>query len=150
MEKLTCSTCKHIGSHYHDGICVQWHFCGKSTERRRDTMKPTGDFAQDFMDNFRTFFDASAQQATCHYYEEAPPLSDKDAALLVQFDDDGVARFRFFSDDNTHAHQDNRRLFERYDYADERRDGAIFHGYRLTDVGKLVRKRHLTTVSAAA
>lgn len=74
----TCATCKHIGVAYwghHSDYGGETHLCGKSDARRQDQMKPTGDLAEDFMRNFRTFFDAKAKQASCKYYEEQEVLS---------------------------------------------------------------------------
>jgi hypothetical protein len=142
-EYQTCATCKYMGGVYHDTGCRQDHSCGKTAERRRDTMKPTGDFAQDFMDNFRTFFDAGYRQRACKYYEEGAP-SDADAAMLLRFDDKGLASFAFFGPENAEASRHPKKYYEQDWY---RKDKDGYRSYKLTDLGRITRE---TLVKAIA
>lgn len=105
----TCATCQHIGGKYHQAFS-QMHYCTKSDIRRRETMRSTGDFAQDFMNNFRAFFDASVRQKACNHYSEAEPLSDDDAEILAMFDEKGLAEFKFFSRENSIAGKHPKKL----------------------------------------
>lgn len=67
-------------------------------------MKPTGDFAEDFMCNFRAFFDAKAVQCACGYYEERPVVSGEVAELLLSMhNNEGRGAFTFFSRENSIA-----------------------------------------------
>ena len=134
QEHPTCATCKHIGGVSWDTGSRQDHYCGKSAARRRDEMKPTGDLAQDFMDNFRRIFDASARAAACRHYEEAGALGLAEAFLLSLFDADGRAVFTFFSSENRVAESGNK-FWERDSYRD------LKHGegraYKLTELGRV-------------
>jgi hypothetical protein len=132
----TCATCKHMGGLSWDNGSRQDHYCRKSDERRRDTMKPTGDFAQDFIDNFRTFFDASARSKACKYYEEAPPITAEEAEMLGRFDADGEAELAFFSNENSVASRHNEKFYQRDWY---RNVDPGMCAYRLTDLGKVTR-----------
>lgn len=96
----TCATCAHIGRIYWGDDDRRIHHCGKSDERRRDNFQPSGDFANDFMSEFRRFFDASADQKACRYYEERPPLDQETVALLGTIASAGTAVFGFWSREN--------------------------------------------------
>ena len=100
----TCATCKFIGQAYWGSSCDyggKTHFCLKEKERRSETMKPTGDFAEDFMRNFRAFFDAGALNAACSHYVEREPLEPAKVAVLERMSESGgKAAFGFFSDEN--------------------------------------------------
>lgn len=140
-RKLTCATCKHIGptywgSHWDDG--GRTHTCKKEAERRRDTMKPTGDFAEDFMRNFRTFFDAKAHNTACKYYEERDPVNPDQARVLkLLLDCGGKSAFGFFSAENRICEHMSGKFVERDEDARRRRhpsDGT--RDWMLTEVGK--------------
>lgn len=137
----TCASCKFIGRSYwgHDSdYGGRVHSCHKEAERRRDTMKPTGDFAEDFMRNFRTFFDARAQQKACRYYEERPLVSDEEAALLLAMSETGgKGAFAFFSSENRLASQMEGKFTEPDDWTRHQRkssDGT--RDYILSHVGR--------------
>lgn len=141
-EKPTCATCKHIGQAYWGS---DWdyggrtHFCLKRDERRSDAMKPTGDFAQDFMDNFRTFFDAKAHNAACRYYENREPAKPDQARVLKLLQDcDGKIAFGFFSEENRICEGMSGKFVERDEGAARHRhpsDGT--RDWKLTRVGKV-------------
>lgn len=145
-EKLTCGTCAHIGQQYWGSA---WdygghtHFCKKEPERRRDTMKPTGDFAMDFMENFRTFFDAKAHNTACKYYEEREPLADEMRSILVELlNSDGKAAFAFFSKGNGLCEKMDGKFVVRDDCASRQRkpsDGT--RDWQLTEVGRAEARR---------
>jgi len=140
-EKLTCASCKNIGMAYWG---ASWdyggrtHFCLKDGERRRDAMKPTGDFAQDFMDNFRTFFDAKAHNSACKYYEERKPVnSDQARVLKLLLDCGGKSAFGFFSAENRICEGMSGKFVERdEDAARRRRPSDGTRDWMLTEVGK--------------
>src|SRR3546814_6254740 len=48
---------------------------GRSAQRRKDAFRPSGDSADDFMSEFRKFYDAQSGQPACRYYEACEPLS---------------------------------------------------------------------------
>jgi hypothetical protein len=150
MTEKTCAFCRHIGGHYWGDIDRQDHFCGKKDERRRDGRTSSGDAAQDFMDDFCRFYDASARQKACRYFEETDPLGAAEIALMERFDAKGVARFQFFSRENGEAERHPSRLFERDSYADERRSDGFYKGYRLTNVGRLRWEHHLASSTTQA
>lgn len=141
MSENTCATCQFINDaywgHYSD-YGGRIHFCKKSDERRRDTMKPTGDFAEDFMANFRTFFNANAVQRACKYYAERAPIEPEKAAILVyMLEHDGKAVFKFFTEESLLCSKMNKLFVEKDDYVDIRGSYA----WRLTEVGKVEARR---------
>lgn len=121
----TCATCRFIGVSYW-GHWSDWggreHHCLKGDDRRRDTMKPTGDIAEDFMRNFRTFFDAKAPNRACRYYEEREPLSPDKLSLLRSIAaNDGKGEFPFFSPENRMCSSMSGKFVEENDWARSRR-----------------------------
>lgn len=137
-QQATCSTCKHLQQAYWGDEGDRIHFCGKKNERRRDAFKTSGDFAQDFMAEFRTFFDASHRTLACKYYEEREPLPAPVMALLKEIDANGGEKdFAFFSDENRLCEQINGLWLECVEYS-RRNDGR--REYRLTAVGKAILK----------
>lgn len=68
-ENKTCADCANLGRKYWGDDDYPIHFCKKSAERRRDGLKPTGDSAEDFMSEFRKFYDASPRWKACKYFE---------------------------------------------------------------------------------
>ena len=68
---LTCESCVHMGGRYWGSDDRPMHHCGKSSERRAANFKSSGDFAQDFMDEFRKFYDAGPYQSAemCSFFE---------------------------------------------------------------------------------
>lgn len=136
----TCATCQFIGASYHGShydYGGRTHFCGKEAERRTATMKPTGDFAEDFMRNFRTFFDAKAINAACKFYVEREPLDQKKMAVLeAMAEAGGKSAFAFFSDENRMCEQMSGVFVERDETAARQRkptDGT--RDFMLTRVG---------------
>ena len=68
---MTCESCKHMGARYWGSDDYPNHFCGKTDERRAAVFKSCGDFAEDFMSEFRKFYDASPRQSaeSCSFFE---------------------------------------------------------------------------------
>ena len=85
------------------------------------------------MDNFRTFFDAAPDYASCGYYEVGQPLSESDAALLAHFTQSGRAVFGFWSDEAALAYRAQGRLTKREQHAKCERGEVVFV---LTDLAK--------------
>ena len=56
------------------------HFCGRERERRAANFRTAGDFAEDFMQEFRKFYDAGPQQSAddCAYFEPKPTAAQAD------------------------------------------------------------------------
>jgi hypothetical protein len=137
----TCASCKFIGRSYW-GTDFDYggrtHSCLKENERRKDTMRPTGDFAEDFMRNWRTFFDAKAQNNACRYYEERPVVSNAQAVLLLAMSENGgKGSFSFFSNENRIATELRGKFVEEDDWARHQRkpsDGT--RDYVLSHVGR--------------
>lgn len=136
----TCATCAFVGAAYW-GSSFDYggktHFCGKEAERRAETMKPTGDFAEDFMTNFRTFFDAKASNRACRHYVERDALEPaKMAVLEAMAAAGGKAAYGFFSDENRLCEQMSGIFVERDEAAARERkptDGT--RDFVLTRVG---------------
>ena len=145
-EKQTCATCTYIGKTYH-GHADDWggkmHTCKKEPQRRADVMKPSGDSADDFMRNFRAFFDAKAGQTACRYHEERPALEGEEARVLgLLSEQGGRSAFGFFSAENRICEGMSGRFVERDEYAGHRRaasDGT--QDWMLTELGKHEAKR---------
>lgn len=68
---LTCESCVHMGGRYWGSDDRPIHHCHKSGDRRAANFKSTGDFSQDFMDEFRKFYDAGPHQSAecCSFFE---------------------------------------------------------------------------------
>lgn len=68
---MTCESCVHMGGRYWGSDDRPIHHCGKSGDRRRANFKSSGDFSQDFMDEFRKFYDAGPYQSAecCSFFE---------------------------------------------------------------------------------
>lgn len=135
--KNTCGTCAFLGGAYwgdRSDYGGRTHFCKKSDERRRDEMKPTGDRAEDFMQNFRTFFDAHATRTACGYYEERAPLAEADILLLAAMRANNErGAFGFFSQENRTCERMDGWFVERDRWASQQRaasDGT--RDWRLT------------------
>ena len=77
LPDLTCASCVHIGRIYHDNGLQPDYWCGKTNERRAEEMKPSGDYTEDFMRNWRAFFDARPDQRACRHYRARPIASDE-------------------------------------------------------------------------
>ena len=112
-------------------------------------MKPTGDFAEDFMRNFRTFFDAKANNAACRYYEVRKPIEESKMAILrAMAANDGKAAYRFFSHENTACEQMDGLFVERDSTASfKRKPGDGTRDWMLTAVGKIEAARVTEEVS---
>lgn len=151
----TCATCKFIGQAYWGSSCDyggRTHFCLKEKERRSEAMKPTGDFAEDFMRNFRTFFDAGALSAACKHYVERESLDpEKLAVLEAMAGTGGKAAFAFFSEGNRLCEAMSGLFVERDEHASRQRkpsDGT--RDFMLTSVGFEFLKARATLSKARA
>jgi hypothetical protein len=73
--RLTCESCLHMGGRYWGDDDRPIHFCGKERDRRRAQFRSTGDFAEDFMQEFRKFYDAGPRQSAddCAFFEPRAP-----------------------------------------------------------------------------
>lgn len=60
---MTCESCTHMGGRYHGSDDYPEHFCKRSDQRRAAAFRSSGDFAHDFMTEFRKFYDASPRQS---------------------------------------------------------------------------------------
>lgn len=69
--RLTCESCIHMGSRYWGSDDRPLHHCRKSSERRAANFKSCGNFADDFMNEFRRFYDAGPWQSAenCTFFE---------------------------------------------------------------------------------
>ena len=130
MGEPTCATCAHIGREYWDNGFTHSHRCGKEAVRRAEGMPKHADF----LDHFRAFFDASAEQKACRHYVERPIA---DAATLAHLkamhDGGGQAEFKFFSEDNRLAEKLSGMFWQQAQYT-KGRDG--YRVYRILPVGK--------------
>jgi len=96
-QKITCASCKYFGNKYWYNGSIYSHSCLKSKERRAENMPKNADF----MDHFRAFFDATADQGVCHYYEERPIAKPEVIKLLGDMaESKGRGEFKFFSEEN--------------------------------------------------
>jgi len=142
----TCATCQHIGAAYWGDSWRREHFCAKSSERRRDNFRSSGDAADDFMSEFRKFYDATAGQKACKYYEERPSMEGERLAALKAVEEGGKegAVFGFFSRENSLCEGMRGRFVEGGEHAYPKEPARGDRRYRLTDVGKaeLSRARH--------
>jgi hypothetical protein len=134
----TCASCQHIGGAYWGDSWRRIHYCAKSQERRRDAFRPSGDFADDFMREFRTFYDATAGQKACQFYEEREPISGDALALLTTIAECGRegAVFKFFSPENSAAYKMSGKFIEGGEHAYPQEPARGERRYRITDVGK--------------
>jgi hypothetical protein len=132
-----CGTCVHMGRIYHDGGLEPDHSCAKSDERRAAAMKPTGDLAEDFMRNWRVFFDATPRQRACTHHEPRPRIDDESLRVLRLFEPgkygSAFAQFRFLSSENTACE----RMDRLYVQASRSPDGPTKF-WRLTPFGQFV------------
>lgn len=131
-EKATCGTCAFIGGIAWDNGFRLDYYCGKQKERRRDGFRTTGDMAEDFMQEFRKFYDASVRQIACKYYQERGEISAEEREILKLFVD-GKATFKFMTNENRLAEKHNNKFWRSEEY---RLAGPMRH-YKLTDLGKL-------------
>lgn len=99
---VTCATCQHIGVIYWDDGYRKTHHCMRSSDRRRDNFRSSGDAADDFMSEFRKFYDASASQPACGYFAERDPVGADVIALLAAVEAAGREGYvaAFFSPEN--------------------------------------------------
>lgn len=130
-----CGECQHMQALYWDNGFTQEHHCGKSRERRRDAFRTTGDPSQDFLNDFRMFYDASAKQRSCKYFELRGFLDSTKRNILVQISAAGGAKgFPFFSEENR-ACESMSNKFVSNDRGTEERHGEV-RGWKLTSLGK--------------
>ncbi|WP_343518124.1 hypothetical protein [Sphingomonas sp.] len=128
-----CDSCAFIGVIYWNG---ETHHCLKSDERRRDNFRSCGDFAEDFMSEFRKFYDARAGQKACRHYQERTPLKPETLELLRRVSDAGKDGFvaKFFSQEN-YALTHLRDKFVTSDFAFPREPARGERRYWLTKLG---------------
>lgn len=102
VPSATCDSCQFLGRIYWDNGSTKTHVCGKSAERRRASFRSSGDFADDFMSEFRKFYDASAGQKACGHYVERELLPTRQLSMLQAVSDEGKAGLvaQFFSEEN--------------------------------------------------
>ena len=138
----TCASCQFIGVSYwghHSDYGGLTHHCLKEKERRAETMKPTGDFAEDFMRNFRAFFDAKGHNKACRHYQLRSPIEGDKAVLLKMLAaNGGKGAFGFFSKENALCTDMNGMFVEEDEWARSQRkpsDGT--RDWMLTEVGKV-------------
>lgn len=135
MEKLTCGTCTFIGGVSWDNGFSLEYYCGKRDERRRDGFRTTGDYAEDFMQEFRKFYDAGVRQKACKYYEPCQPVTPDERRIIgILSENDGRASFKFLTEDSRVASVHQNKYWREDPYPLDQR-GMRF--YRLTDLGKL-------------
>lgn len=77
-----CANCHYIGIIYWDDGFKKTHHCMKSAERRRAGFGSCGDASEDFMSEFRKFYDATAHQSACQFYSERAQLGAEHLELL--------------------------------------------------------------------
>lgn len=79
---LTCESCKHIGGRYWGSDDHPIHFCGKSDERRAANFVDQGNFADNFMREWRSFYDAGPNHwaEKCAFFEPRTLPSDSGVA----------------------------------------------------------------------
>lgn len=130
----TCAGCKNIGVQYWGDDWSPIHHCGKSTERRRAQFQSCGDKSQDFMNEFRKFYDAAPDQKACSLYEQSQevPQSRLDVIAMVEAAG-GRAVFKFWSSENDIATS----MRDRYLRDDTRNDEYNgFRAYKITKLGR--------------
>lgn len=130
----TCASCAFIGAIYWNN---ETHHCHRSDQRRADNFRSCGDVAEDFMSEFRKFYDAKAQHGACRHYEERKPLSDELLALLREVEQAGREGFvaKFFSRESSLLNP-LRDKFVLSDYAFPREPARGERRYRLTALGR--------------
>jgi hypothetical protein len=118
-------------SYWDNGFTVS-HHCGKSKERRADNFQSCGDRSTDFLNEFCRFYDSSADQSACKYYEERPLVDEKKLDVLVSIKESGSAKdFPFFSEGNRLCEQMDGMFVQRA--GDTRPNGD--RGWKLSRVG---------------
>ena len=129
----TCGSCAFIGNIYWTD---ETHHCLRSAQRRSDNFRSCGDFAEDFMSEFRRFYDAKAGQKSCRHYEARPPLSRELLDLLREVERTGEAGFvaEFFSRENALL-SPLRDKFVSSDFAYPQEPARGERRYRLTRLG---------------
>ena len=133
----TCKTCKFIGGRYWGEDCNPIHFCKKSDERRADNFRSCGDAAQDFMNEFRKFYDAGPDYRACAYYEQMEPLEAEKLAVLREVKDAGErAYFEFFSRSNSIAEKLEGKFLQQERYNADVPERRGLKAYRLTKIGE--------------
>lgn len=97
----TCDGCQFLGAIYWDDGFTKTHRCKKSRERRQANFHASGDFADDFMSEFRKSYDARSGQKACAHYAERDLLPARKLEMLqaVARAGDGIV-VGFFSDEN--------------------------------------------------
>ena len=68
---LTCASCKHMGRRYWGSDDHPVHFCGREKERRAAGFVDQGSFGDNFMAEWRKFYDAGPTYSAekCAYFE---------------------------------------------------------------------------------
>ena len=134
----TCDSCSHIGVIYWDDGYRKTHHCMKSTERRREKFQSSGDAADDFMREFRTFYDAVSGQQACAFYEERDLLGDGKLSLLRDLETAGKegAVVKFFSDENEQYGKMNGKFVDGGSFAFPQEPARGERRWFITQVGK--------------
>lgn len=106
MSAPTCASCQHFGHVYNSCGDTHDHVCGMSNQRRKEGMTRNADF----LDHFRTFFDAQADSAICKHYADRPIADDAIIDLLRGMESSAVhgrghGEFEFFSAENSLAYK---------------------------------------------
>lgn len=130
----TCAGCKHIGDQYWGDDSAPIHHCGKSTNRRRLQFQSCGDRSQDFINEFRKFYDAGPDQKACSFFEQRDDLAkDKLDVIAMVEATGGRALFKFWSRENGIAtSMRSRYLID--DTRDDERNG--FRAYKISKLGR--------------
>lgn len=133
----TCADCANIGVQYWGDDWSPIHHCGKSTERRRSQFQSCGDRSQDFMNEFRKFYDATPRQTACSFFvqRDAPSAEQIEVIGSVAASPNGRALFKFWSKENEVASQVRGRYL-REDTRDAEHNG--FRAYKITELGRAV------------
>jgi hypothetical protein len=132
---MMCATCKHIGRRYYGYSDNPIHHCAMGARRRTDQFCSCGDAAEDFMDEFRKFFDAQPRHNACKYYEDRPRCSPEVMALLcMSANNHGRIEVRYFSEENRIAETLDGSFLELDWYG--RNTPIGYRAYSLSQIGK--------------
>lgn len=71
QPRMTCESCVHMGRRYWGSDDRPIHFCGKEKERRAANFRSCGNFGDDFLNEFRKFYDAGPWKSaeSCKFFE---------------------------------------------------------------------------------
>jgi hypothetical protein len=83
---VTCESCIHMGRRYWGSDDMPVHFCNRSDERRAAAFTSTGDRVEDFMQEFRRFYDAGPRYTNCGRFFEPKSLPQAQASRKATHD----------------------------------------------------------------